>query len=205
MLDVHIPDPGGGWTLIGTGSSNYDITDLWDNGYRVIYTPHYTRLTWDGTRYAFSDKMDVDYYLAQEDRDFHVGRDLAHLLGYVGTHKLRGLLREVRPALESLLGNELPDFLEYTVDFGDIELSGHFLVAYDPPRMRTQAILVVDLYDGSVHAAMRPGRERQIYSNAPRWEEIPWPIRAWVFQEEIGTLVKQEPESGVVWQGASEE
>ena len=137
----------GEWTLIGSGSSNYDVTDLWENGYRVIYTPYYRRLTWDGTRYAFSDEMDVDYYLAQDDGDSRVGREeFAHLLDYVGTRKMRGLLREVRPELEALLGDDLPSFLEYTVDFEEIELSGHFLVARDRPRIWTEAILVVDLY-----------------------------------------------------------
>ena len=137
--------------------------------------------------------------------DWKTGK-LGHLTRYIGTHQYEPIIKDphVAKALSGLLGNELSHLLQnlkapWTID---MEGTGLILGGYKPHEAhRERAIVVVEVYDGKVHAMIFSEGRTTIYSNEKYYFSLPRAIRLSARWAEIKPILETPPRGNFQWAG----
>lgn len=135
--------------------------------------------------------------------DLKVGK-LGHLAPYIGTYWFEKVFEDphVKKRMEQLLGDRLSHFMKNVDVRGAIEFQGSKMVlrggrAHETHRER--AILIVNVYDGKIHAGIFSEGRTTIFSREKRYGYLSSAIREWVRLEEIETMVEKPPAKNFEW------
>ncbi len=131
---------------------------------------------------------------------------LGDLAKYVGTYRYEPILDDPRvaAALSELLGDEMSHLIDNLGLRGTVGLEGRGLVidGQKPHEGdREHATVVVDMYDGSVHALIYSEGTVTIYSKEKSYAFLPRAIRMSARWDEIWPLLEAPPRDGLTWIG----
>lgn len=139
----------------------------------------------------------------------------AYLLQYVGTTNYKAIVndRHVRQAMEELLGDAVPHLLKNLQTSGTVDVEGPFLIiwGHKPHEAHLErGILIVDIFDGKVHAGIFSNGVTTIYSKLDKETEryfeperhyglIPEALRAFARWDDLEKLIEHEPKANFRW------
>ena len=129
---------------------------------------------------------------------------LGHLSRYIGSDDYETVFNDpfVRRAMKDLLGNNVSLFLRNIQVRGPIGFEGFGLVLDgNKPHEgdKESAVLIVDLYDGEIHAGIMSKGKITVYSKALRYAHLPIAIRQWVQWQVNHHLFMSEPKTDFHW------
>ena len=146
--------------------------------------------------------------------DWRSGK-LRHLFQYIGTTNYEAVFDDsfVRRAMEKLLGDNVSHLRQNLKSRGAIDLEGSELVLWGgkPHEGNLEnAILIVDIYDGTVHAGIFSNGQTTIFSRVDKetadyfqpevvYGFLPEALRRFVRWDEIRELIKSEPKTNFRW------
>ena len=139
----------------------------------------------------------------QDTVDWRSGK-LAHLYQYIGTYEYDAVFDDlaVRRSMKALLGENISLFLRNIQARAPIgfEGSGLVLKGLKPHEGdKETAILIVEPYDGEIHAAIMSEGKIAVYSKALKYEHLPIAIRQWVQWQVNHHLFMSEPKADFRW------
>ncbi len=146
--------------------------------------------------------------------DWKTGK-LGHLSRYIGTTKYEAVFNDpfVRRAMEKLLGDNVSHLLQNMEVRSPIESEGSELALWGNKAHEAHlenAILIVDIYDGTIHAGIFSNGQTTIFSKVDKetgdyfepevvYGFLPEALRRWVRWDEIEELMKSEPKINFRW------
>ncbi len=146
--------------------------------------------------------------------DWKTGK-LGHLSQYIGTTNYETVFDDsfVRRAMEKLLGDNVPHLRQNLKSRGAIDLEGSELVLWGGKPHEgnlERAVLIVDIYDGTVHAGIFSNGQTTIFSKVDKetadyfqpevvYGFLPEALRRFVRWDEISELIKSEPKTNFRW------
>ena len=137
--------------------------------------------------------------------DWKTGK-LGHLSRYIGTYQYEPIIEDphVAKTLSDLLGSEIPHLVKNLeargpVGFDGAELSLVGSKAHEAHRER--ATVVVDVYDGKVHAVIFSEGQTTIYSKEKSYLFLPEAIRLSARWAEIKPILETPPRGDFNWVG----
>ena len=146
--------------------------------------------------------------------DWRSGK-LRHLFQYVGTYNFEAIFDDpfVRRAMEELLGDNVSHLLQNLKSRGSIEIEGQYLALWGQKPHEghlENAILVINVYDGKIHAGIFSNGQTTIFSKVDKetadyfqpevvYGFLPEALRRWVRWDEIEELIKSEPKTNFRW------
>ena len=146
--------------------------------------------------------------------DWKTGK-LGHLSQYIGTTNYEAVFDDpfVRRAMEELLGDNVSHLRQNLKSRGSIEIEGQYLALWGQKPHEghlENAILVINVYDGKIHAGIFSNGRTTIFSKVDRetadyfqpeqlYGLLPEPLRRFVRWDEIRELIKSEPKTNFRW------
>ena len=140
---------------------------------------------------------------------------LGYLSQYIGTTNYEAVFddRFVRRAMEKLLGDNVSHLRQNLKSRGAIDLEGPELVLWGGKPHEgnlERAVLIIDIYDGTVHAGIFSNGRTTIFSNVDKetadyfepellYGLLPEALRRFVRWDEISELIKSEPRTNFQW------
>ncbi len=139
------------------------------------------------------------------DTDWKKGK-LGDLAKYVGTYRYEPILDDPRvaAALSELLGDEVSHLIDNLQVRGPVNMYGPglVLVGQKPHEGdRERATVVVDMYNGRVHALIFSEGTVTVYSMEKSYAFLPHAIRESARWDEIWPLLEAPPRDGFTWIG----
>ena len=147
-------------------------------------------------------------------RDWKTGK-LGHLSKYIGTTNYEAVFDDsfVRRAMEKLLGDNVSHLRQNLKSRGAIDLEGPELVLWGQKPHEgnlERAVLIVDIYDGTIHAGIFSNERTTIFSKVNKgtadyfepeqlYGLLPEALRRFVRWDEISELIKSEPKMNFRW------
>ena len=143
--------------------------------------------------------------LSDPPTDWKTGK-LGHLTRYIGTHQYEPIINDlhVAKALSDLLGNELSHLLQNLKAARTINMEGTGLIlgGYKLHEAhRERATVVVEVYDGKVHAMIFSEGRTTIYSNEKYYFSLPRAIRLSARWAEFKPMLETPPRGDFHWVG----
>jgi hypothetical protein len=138
-----------------------------------------------------------------DDEDAKQGR-LGHLSQYIGTKHHEAILNDpqVRRALNNIVGQSLPHLLRNLEDPSTINFIGSWMVlrgAKKDEAYRERAIVVIDVFNGMVHAGIFSNGHRTVFSVKEEFGDVPVPLLEWVWSREINAIRSKIPEANFTY------
>ena len=146
--------------------------------------------------------------------DWRSGK-LRHLFQYVGTYNFEAIFDDpfVRRAMEELLGDNVSHLRQNLKARGSIEIEGQYLAlwGHKPHEGHLEnAILVINVYDGKIHAGIFSNGQTTIFSRVDKetadyfkpevvYGFLPGALRQWVRWDEIRELRRLAPQTNFRW------
>jgi hypothetical protein len=146
--------------------------------------------------------------------DWRSGK-LRHLFQYVGTYNFEAIFDDpfVRRAMEELLGDNVSHLRQNLKSRGSIEIEGQYLALWGQKPHEghlENAILVINVYDGKIHAGIFSNGRTTIFSKVDKetadyfepellYGLLPDALRRFVRWDEIEELMKSEPKTNFRW------
>ncbi len=146
--------------------------------------------------------------------DWKTGK-LGHLSRYIGTTKYEAVFNDpfVRRAMEKLLGYNVSHLLQNMEVRSPIESEGSELALWGNKAHEAHlenAILIVDIYDGTIHAGIFSNGQTTIFSRVDKetsdyfepevvYGFLPGALRQWVRWDEIRELRRLAPQTNFRW------
>ncbi len=140
---------------------------------------------------------------------------LGHLSQYIGTTNYEAIFDDpiVRRAMEKLLGDNVSHLRQNLKSRGAIDLEGPELVLWGGKPHEgnlERAVLIIDIYDGTVHAGIFSNGRTTIFSKVDKgtadyfepellYGLLPEALRRFVQWDEIRELIKSEPKTNFRW------
>ena len=146
--------------------------------------------------------------------DWRSGK-LRHLFQYVGTYNFEAIFDDpfVRRAMEELLGDNVSHLRKNLKSRGSIEIEGQYLALWGQKPHEghlENAILVINVYDGKIHAGIFSNGRATIFSRVDKetadyfepevvYGFLPGALRQWVRWDEIRELRRLAPQTNFRW------
>ena len=140
---------------------------------------------------------------------------LGNLSQYIGTTNYEAVFDDpfVRRAMEKLLGDNVSHLRQNLKSRGAIDFEGSELVLWGqkPHEGNSErAVLIVDIYDGKIHAGIFSNGRTTIFSKVDKepagyfqpevvYGFLPEALRRFVRWDEIRELIKSEPKTNFRW------
>ena len=140
---------------------------------------------------------------------------LGYLSQYIGTTNYEAVFVDpfVRRAMEKLVGDNVPHLRQNLKSRGAIDLEGPELVLWGQKPHEgnlERAVLIIDIYDGTVHAGIFSNGRTTIFSKVDKgtadyfepellYGLLPEALRRFVRWDEIEELIKSEPRTNFRW------
>ena len=140
---------------------------------------------------------------------------LGHLSQFIGTTNYEAVFDDsfVRRAMEKLLGDNVSHLLQNMEVRSPIESEGPELAFWGNKAHEAHlenAILIVDIYDGTIHAGIFSNGQTTIFSKVDKetadyfqpevvYGFLPEALRRWVRWDEIEELMKSVPKTNFRW------
>ncbi len=137
--------------------------------------------------------------------DWKTGK-LGHLSPYIGTYQYEPIIEDphVAKALSDLLGSELSHLLQNLKAPRTIDMEGSGLIL-DGNKLheahRERATVVVEVYNGKVHAVIFSEGRTTIYSKEKYYFSLPQAIRLSARWAEIKPILETPPRGDFQWVG----
>jgi hypothetical protein len=129
---------------------------------------------------------------------------LGHLSKYIGSDQFQPVLNDphVREELKAIVGESLPHLMRNLEDRASINFIGSWMIlrgARTNEAFRERAILVIDLFNGMVHAGIYSNGHRTVFSVKEEYRDVPVPLLEWVWSREIDEIRFKVPETNFTY------